>query len=61
MPRGEYRDSGGWVIVNYEGRFTMPMHRSDYEDHGYKPAFESLPMKEPHGNGATKDLKRRAN
>jgi hypothetical protein len=46
MPSGMYRDSGGWVHVNYEGKFHMPMHRSDYEEHNYKPRFESLPTKE---------------
>lgn len=46
MPTGEYRDSGGWVQVNYEGHFRIPMHRSAYEDHDYKPRFESLPTKE---------------
>lgn len=63
MPKGEYRDSGGWVLVNYEDRFRMPMHRSDYEDHGYKPPFEALPMKggAKFSNGSTKDLKRKAN
>jgi hypothetical protein len=60
MPRGEYRDTGGWVLVNYEDRFRMPMHRSDYEDHGYKPAFESLPLK-PQNGDRTKESRRRAN
>jgi hypothetical protein len=46
MPKGLYRDSGGWVQVNYEDRFVACMHRSDYEDHDYKPRFEALPMKE---------------
>lgn len=46
MPRGVYRDSGGWVHVNYEDKFHMPMHRSDYDDRDYKPRFESLPTKE---------------
>jgi hypothetical protein len=46
MPKGMYRDNGGWVQVNYEDRFHMPMHRSDYEDHGYTPRFEALPTKE---------------
>lgn len=46
MPKGLYRDSGGWVQVNYEDRFFAFMHRSDYEDHDYKPRFEALPMKE---------------
>lgn len=46
MPKGLYRDSGGWVQVNYEDRFVICMHRSDYEDHDYKPRFEVLPMKE---------------
>jgi hypothetical protein len=36
------------------------MHRSDYEDHGYKPAFEALPLKETQRNGAAKELRRRA-
>ena len=60
MPRGEYRDTGGWVLVDYEGRFRAPMHRSDYEDHGYKPAFEALPLKETQRMGAAKVLRRRA-
>lgn len=59
MPRGEYRDSGGWVIVNYEGRFTMPMHRSDYEDHGYKPDFESLPLRGAEGKATSRREARR--
>ncbi len=46
MPNGVYRDSGGWVQVNYEGRFQMPMHRSDYESHDYKPKFDALPTRE---------------
>jgi len=46
MPSGMYRDSGGWVHVNYEDKFHMPMHRSAYEEHNYKPRFESLPTKE---------------
>lgn len=46
MPKGVYRDSGGWVQVSYEDRFYMAMHRSDYEDRDYKPKFESLPTKE---------------
>lgn len=45
MPRGLYRDSGGWIQVSYDERFQMPMHRTDYEDHGYKPRFEMLPTK----------------
>jgi hypothetical protein len=48
MPNGVYRDSGGWVQVNYEGRFRIPMHRSAYEDHDYKPKFETLPTKNKH-------------
>jgi hypothetical protein len=46
MPRGVFRDSGGWVHVNYEDRFQMFMHRSAYDEHDYKPPFESLPMRE---------------
>lgn len=46
MPKGVYRDSGGWVQVNFDDRFIMRMHRSDYEDHAYKPRFEALPTKD---------------
>ena len=46
MPKGLYRDSGGWVQVNYEDRFLACMHRSDYEDHEYRPRFEALPTKD---------------
>jgi len=46
MPRGLYRDSAGWVQVSYEDRFVMLMHRTDYEDHDYKPRFEALPTKQ---------------
>jgi hypothetical protein len=46
MPNGVYRDSGGWVQVNFEGRFRIPMHRTAYEDHDYKPRFEALPTKD---------------
>lgn len=57
MPRGVYRDNGGWVHVNYEDRFEMSMHRSDYEEHDYKPSFESLPTKDKYEksrNGSVK-------
>jgi hypothetical protein len=46
MPKGVYRDSGGWVQVNFDDRFVMRMHRTDYEDHEYKPRFEALPTKD---------------
>jgi len=39
MSKGVYRDTGGWVHVNYEDKYHMPMHRSDYEEHDYKPSF----------------------
>ncbi len=63
MPKGEYRDNGGWVLVNYENRFTMPMHRSDYEDHGYKPLFAALPLRTPAeaADGKARDRGPRAN
>lgn len=59
MPKGLYRDSGGWVQVNYEDKFMSRMHRSDYEDHDYKPRFEALPLKDKYekarnGQGAQK-------
>jgi hypothetical protein len=56
MPKGMYRDNGGWVQVNYEDRFHMAMHRSDYEDRDYKPRFESLPLKEKYEKA--KDIKK---
>lgn len=53
MPKGVYKDSGGWVQVNYEDRFQMVMHRSDYDEHDYKPSFESLPIKEKYEKSKT--------
>ena len=53
MPKGLYRDSGGWVQVNYEDKFVACMHRSDYEDHDYKPRFETLPMKDKYEKSRT--------
>ena len=46
MAQGLYRDSGGWAQVDYDGKFQRAIHRGDYERDGFKPAFESLPMKE---------------
>ena len=46
MPKGLYRDSGGWVHVNYDDRFEAAMHRSEYDEHDYKPSFEALPTRE---------------
>jgi hypothetical protein len=57
MAKGLYRDNGGWVQVSYEERFIVAMHRSDYEDHDYKPRFESLPSKEKYEK--TKDVSRK--
>ena len=45
MVRGVYRDNAGWVKVTYDARFEMLMKKDDYEDHGYKPKYESLPSK----------------
>ena len=53
MPKGLYRDSGGWVQVNYEDKFVACMHRSDYEDHDYKPRFEALPLKDKYERSRT--------
>jgi hypothetical protein len=50
MAKGMYRDSGGWVHVNYGDKFEMSMHRSDYEDHEYRPRFEALPTKQQYDN-----------
>lgn len=51
MPRGLCRDSGGWVRVNYEDRFVAMMHRTDYDEHDYKPSFESLPTRDKYEKG----------
>ena len=61
MAQGLYRDNAGWVHVAYDRGFEMTMHRSDYEDHGYKPRFETLPTREkfdkprPNGLGPKKN------
>ncbi len=61
MAKGMYRDSGGWVHVNYDGRFQMSMHRSDYEDHEYKPVFEALPNKQEYEKRAARKSNGKAN
>jgi hypothetical protein len=52
MTRGLYRDNAGWVQVDYDDKFHMPMKKGDYEDHGYKPRYESLPMKQTYEKAA---------
>jgi hypothetical protein len=59
MPKGLYRDSGGWVHVNYEDRFEAAMHRSDYDEHDYKPSFESLPTREKYEKAQTAARRRK--
>ncbi len=41
---GIYRDRAGWATVS-DGTITMSMPRERYEEKGYEPPFEALPVK----------------
>ena len=43
MARGLFRTSEGWVQVDYDGS-TIPIKRSKYEENGYQPEFDKLPL-----------------
>jgi hypothetical protein len=43
MATGVYRTEDGWVQVAY-GRHWFEISRQRYEDQGYKPAFDLLPL-----------------
>ena len=58
MATGLYKDNGGWVHVSYNGKFEMPIKRSDYEDRGYKPPYRSLPSKQEYAKANAKGTKR---
>jgi hypothetical protein len=45
MATGVYRDKTGGVRVDYDGKYQMPMRKSEYENRGYKPPYGSLPTK----------------
>jgi hypothetical protein len=43
MATGMFRTSDGWVQVDYDGS-NIPIPRSKYEENGYKPDFDKLPL-----------------
>ena len=43
MATGMFRTGDGSAQVNYEG-ISIPIPRSKYEENGYKPAFDELPL-----------------
>jgi hypothetical protein len=45
MATGMFRTGDGWVRVDYDGN-NIPIPRSKYEENGYKPAFDKLPLEE---------------
>jgi hypothetical protein len=45
MATGVYRDKTGGVRVDYDGKYQMPMRKTEYENRGYKPPYGLLPTK----------------
>jgi hypothetical protein len=43
MATGIFRTSDGWAQVDYDGS-NIPISRSKYEENGYKPNFDELPL-----------------
>ena len=43
MATGMYRTAEGSVQVDYDGT-NIPIPRSKYEENGYKPHFDKLPL-----------------
>jgi hypothetical protein len=43
MATGVFRTSDGSVQVDYDG-ITIPIPRSKYDENGYKPDFNELPL-----------------
>jgi len=44
MPAGMYRTEDEWVCVNY-GAHSIRVPRARYEENGYRPAFDELPVR----------------
>ena len=44
MPKGIYRETDGWVRVNY-GKFQISIPRRKYEAIRYEPPYAQLPTK----------------
>ena len=45
MPKGLYREPGGWVQVDL-GKIRISIPRKKYEASGYEPPYDQLPTKE---------------
>jgi hypothetical protein len=43
MATGMFRTSDGSVQVDYDG-ISIPIPRSKYDENGYKPDFDELPL-----------------
>jgi hypothetical protein len=43
MATGLFRSADGWAQVDYDGS-NIPIPRSRYEQNGYKPDFDMLPL-----------------
>ena len=43
MATGLFQTADGWAQVNY-GAHTAPIPRARYEESGYQPPFETLPL-----------------
>jgi hypothetical protein len=43
MATGMFRTADGSVQVDYDGN-NIPIPRSKYEENGYKPEFDKLPL-----------------
>jgi hypothetical protein len=43
MAKGLFRTSDGWAQA-YHDSSTIPVARAKYEEHSYKPDFDSLPL-----------------
>ena len=44
MAHGVYRTEDDWVQVSYGGKHWFEISRKRYEERGYQPAFELLPL-----------------
>jgi hypothetical protein len=53
MATGMFRTGDDWAQVDYDGS-NIPIPRSKYEENGYKPAFDELPLEEDYWAGQEK-------
>ena len=59
MAHGVYRTEDDWVQVTYGGRHSFEISRKRYEEKGYQPPFDQLPL-ERGAEGAKQKLPRHA-